>query len=142
MSGAVSFTIPGKLSGKGRPRFSNNAGRVFTPAKTLSHEAQVKHFAAEAMGERAPLDGPVSMDMRVYLAKPKSWSKKRRDTTIWSTNRPDLDNLAKTCSDAINGIVFRDDAQIACLHAERRYSFDGRERVEIIVTPLAEGAAR
>ena len=56
---------------------------------------------------------------------PVSWTKaKRADALaglVMPTGRPDLDNLVKALTDACNGIVWRDDAQIVRLMAEKRY---------------------
>lgn len=49
--GRIEFTVPGIPVGKGRARASTRGGKVrmFTPAKTVNYEAQLKHFAQEAM---------------------------------------------------------------------------------------------
>lgn len=43
---------------------------------------------------------------------PKSWSKKKCNSTIFKSTKPDLDNLEKFLWDSINTICFDDDARI------------------------------
>jgi Holliday junction resolvase RusA-like endonuclease len=43
--------------------------------------------------------------------------------------KPDLDNVAKAVLDAINGIVYVDDAQVINLVATKRYATDPRVEV-------------
>ena len=50
------------------------------------------------------------------------------------TTKPDADNVAKLL-DALNKIVWADDAQIVALHIFKHYS--DRPRIEISITPLS-----
>src|SRR6185436_10100771 len=111
----ITFTIPGRISGKGRPRFSRKSGVAYTPAKTVSCEAMVRHYASEAMERKPPIQGPVRLEISISLNTPKSWSKKKREQAYFVTGRPDLDNCGKLISDALNNIVYADDSQISDL---------------------------
>jgi len=47
---------------------------------------------------------------------PKSWSKKKTEAALergYHTQKPDADNLEKGIKDALNGIAYIDDAQVA-----------------------------
>jgi len=136
MSGAIAFTIPGRIGGKGRPRFSRTSGRAYTPSKTVSEEALIRHYAQQAMWNRKPIEVAVALDIRVFRNTPASWSRKRKSEAHWVTGKPDADNTVKLASDSMNGIVYGDDAQIASVHFERQYRDGEQERVEVIVTPL------
>lgn len=135
------FVIPGRVGGKGRPRFTVIGGhaRAYTPAKTASTEAMVRDFAAKAMDGGPLLDGPLELIVTVNLEKPTSWSKRKCAETKFPTGKPDLDNVAKLIGDALNGIVWRDDSQIAALHIARRF-VTGGESTEIYVLALAVAA--
>ncbi len=50
-----------------------------------------------------------------------SWPKKRAAAAKWRTSKPDADNLAKIVADAMNAIVFADDAQVASLIVQKTY---------------------
>ena len=47
--------------------------------------------------------------------------------------KPDLSNVQKAAEDAINGVVFLDDALIVSSYAMKRYS--DLPRVEVLVMP-------
>lgn len=132
----IRFTIPGRLSGKGRPRFVRANGRVFTPAKTVVMEGIARQFAADAMKGMTPLEGPLRLSVVLRINHPMSWSKKRKMATLYVTGKPDLDNVLKLIGDAGNGVVWRDDAQIAQIEFDRRYA-DGAEFVAVEVRTLS-----
>lgn len=117
----VSFFIPGDPVAKGRPR-ATKAGRFYTPEKTVRYESTVALFASQAMAAGDPLDGPLSMTICAFWEWPSSWSAKKRAANMFKTSRCDLDNIIKACCDAMNGIVFKDDAQVVLMHATKMYA--------------------
>ena len=134
--GCVSFEIPGRIGGKGRPRFVRSTGVAYTPAKTRSEEAMIRQLGALAMRGRPLLRGPVALSVLVEIMIPKSWPKKKRDAAQYVTVRPDFDNQIKAISDSCNGIVWSDDSQIAVISASRIYVRDGPERVCVSITEI------
>lgn len=136
----IAFTIPGRLSGKGRPKFVKATGHAFTPSKTRSMEAVVRSLGHEAMAGRPPLLGATSLTIRIFLNPTPSWSKKRQAAAVFATGKPDLDNVAKLVGDALNGIAWNDDAQLCDVAISRRYDRTGSERAEIIIEELGERA--
>jgi len=124
----IHFQVEGDPKGKGRPRFTR-AGkftRVYTDKQTLDYEAQIKFFAAEAMGSTDPLETPVSVFLYIRHAVPQSYSKKRTEACLSGLEqpckKPDIDNIAKTYLDGMNGVVFLDDTQVVDLHVKKVYS--------------------
>jgi Holliday junction resolvase RusA-like endonuclease len=124
----IHFQVEGDPKGKGRPRFSR-AGkftRVYTDKQTLDYEALIKSFAAEAMGSTDPLETPVSVFLYIRHAVPQSYSKKRTEACLSGLEqpckKPDIDNIAKTYLDAMNGVIFKDDTQVIDLHVKKVYS--------------------
>ena len=77
-------------------------------------------------------DKPIAMHVIFYFDIPKSWSKKKKEETIWHTSRPDTDNLLKGVKDALNGIAYVDDAQVCCVSAKKQYSFRAGIDIEIL----------
>lgn len=132
----ISFTIPGRVRGKGRPRFARGATfvRAYTDVKTKSDEAMVKHFASMAMQGRAPLTGPLGLEVVITLNTPPSWSKRKRAEAAFVTGKPDLDNVVKLLGDAMNGIVWGDDSQLCDVRVRRVYNDASQENVSIRVT--------
>lgn len=142
----IEIIIPGEPVAKGRPRMRvadmKGAKRAvaYTPSKTRRYEDLVKLAAAEAMGERDPMEGPVVAVILAYLQIPASWSKKRQRLAelgeIAPAKRPDVENLVKSALDGCNKIVFRDDSQVCELRAVKAYS--RRPRLEIRIAPLED----
>lgn len=78
---------------------------------------QVWQLEAKSQWRKKPLDG----DLELWV------------TFFYGTKRKrDLDNSNKLWQDALTGIVYHDDSQIAYLHLERAYD-KANPRVEISV---------
>lgn len=134
----LKFTVPGEPVGKGRARAARTkmGVRMFTPEKTRSYEAIVRSISAEAMGTMTPIEGPVAMHLKAFFSAPKSLSKADKELAkrdaLPVTKKPDVDNIAKSLADGMNGIVYRDDAQVFSVTASKFYS--DRPRVEVEIT--------
>jgi len=109
------FSVPGAPVSKARPRVTK-AGHAFTPKKTRNYEALVKMCAAQAMKGKRPTDGPVAMEIVAVFPRPVTWPKWKQQLAdigeIAHTKKPDEDNIGKSVSDALNGVVYLDDAQV------------------------------
>jgi Holliday junction resolvase RusA-like endonuclease len=120
----VIIELPGVIRGKGRPRFVRSTGRSYTPEQTRSYEAVLKMAAIEAMGDRLPLLGPVRLYMDAVFEPAASMSKKKRAAALIGeshpTKKPDADNIAKL-TDALNGVVWKDDAQVVDLSLRKTF---------------------
>lgn len=138
MSGSVIIRLAGEPKGKGRPRFARANGRAFTPAATRSYESALRYAAQEIMGSRPLLTGPLEVLVVAAFPIPASFSKaKRADAimgTLRPTKKPDADNLMKTL-DALNGVVFVDDAQVVEGAIKKVYA--EKPELTIQVTPLS-----
>jgi Holliday junction resolvase RusA-like endonuclease len=124
----IHFQVEGNPKGKGRPRFTRAGSftRVYTDKQTLDYEAVIKSFAVEAMGNTDPIETAVSVFLYVRLPVPQSYSKKRAEACLSGLEKPckkpDIDNIAKTYLDAMNGVIFKDDTQVIDLHVKKVYS--------------------
>ena len=114
----VTIRLAGTPRGKGRPKFSTAGGvmRSVTPAPTRNYEAALKMAAQSAMDGTDPLQGALDLLMIAVMPIAESWPKKRKADAlagrIRPTSKPDGDNLLKM-TDALNGVVWVDDAQVA-----------------------------
>lgn len=133
----VRIELYGEPRGKGRPRFVRKTGVAFTPAATRSYESHLRLAAQDAMGARKPIEGAVRVDVSAALPIPPSWTSSKRAGAaiglIRPTKKPDADNLLKIL-DALNEVVWRDDAQI--VEATICKSYSDKPALKIIVTPL------
>ena len=131
------FTIPGPPVGKERPRVTGK--RTFTPPRTRAYEEWTRLHARNARVQ--PLEGPLKVTVTWAKQVPASWSKKRKAAAlagVYVTGTPDLDNVVKAVSDALNGIAYADDALVAVLHASRVY-VTGESYVRIEISQLLGG---
>jgi len=132
----VTIVIPGKPCAWQRAR-SNGKVRFDSPEQTRN-KLTISQIGAAAMSGRPPFDGPLDVSVSAYWPWPKSVSQKRRKQygAIYVVSRPDADNVAKLLGDALNNIVWRDDAQIALLTVRKRYGLVPQTVVRVV--PLTE----
>lgn len=137
----IKFTVLGKPFGKQRPRFSRR-GRyttTYTPQKTMDYEERVKYECIENMRDSNftgwHSDEPLQMRIDAYYEIPKSYSKQKvrmiETGVLLATKKPDWDNIGKIIADSLNGILYKDDAQIVIGSVYKHYS--NSPRVEVIV---------
>ena len=130
------FCIHGEPQGKGRPRFSTVCGHVKprTPDETVLYENLVKTEYRQQAGMRFPDDAMLDVRIFAYYSIPKSVSKKKRqamlDKRIRPTKKPDFDNIGKVICDSLNGIAYRDDAQVVDSMVRKFYG----ETPKVVVT--------
>ena len=128
----IKFTVPGIPVAKGRPRVTRT--HTYTPQKTKDYEELVKWSFKSAYKDK-PLEGPVRIDILLFMYIPKKVSKKRRAMKeareILPIKQPDWDNMAKSITDALNKLAYQDDNQIVEAHVYKYYSTN--PRAEIII---------
>lgn len=121
---SITFTVSGEPQGKERPRVTRNG--TFTPRKTAEYERRVRAAYREQCGDSFLGDSALIVTIAAHFQPPKSVSRKKRAAMlaglIQPKRKPDADNIAKAVCDALNGIAYRDDAQITCLIVEKQYS--------------------
>jgi len=146
MSG-VFFVVPGVPVGKGRPKFARRGNFVatYTPAKTASYENLVKLAAHTAMRGKPPIEGPVRLELKMFVPAPASWSRKKRELALGGavlpTTKPDIDNVLKGICDAMNGVVFLDDKQVCEVSVTKRYAATPEVAVHVAEMSFIEAAA-
>jgi Holliday junction resolvase RusA-like endonuclease len=81
------------------------------------------------------ITGPVAVSYSFYLPIPKSTSRVKTGqmdrNMIKHISKPDLDNLAYLVTNAMKGIIYRDDSQIVEKCERKQYGIDPRIVVEI-----------
>lgn len=137
----ILIRLDGEPRGKGRPRFGR--GRTYTDPLTAAYERALRWEAKSAMKGRAILTGPLKVRVYAEYGIPESWPKWKRTVAmagaLYHTGAKDLDNTAKLM-DALNGVVWKDDGQVACITAWKKYGPD--PHVSFIVSELPDASAR
>jgi Holliday junction resolvase RusA-like endonuclease len=96
------------------------AQRYMTPAgKALKEQYQ---WEARSQWKGKPLVGDIEVSITLYFG---------------TKRKADLDNFNKLSLDALTGIVWEDDSQIAELTLKRSYD-KPNPRIELVVEPLSE----
>lgn len=119
----LTFYVPGDPVAKARARTvrtSKGGVRSFTPAKTVRWEDWIALNADQALEKMiGTFEGPVALDVKVYLRRPPSRPKKY----VWPDKRPDIDNYVKAVMDGLQKAgVWKDDAQVVQLQASKEYA--------------------
>jgi Holliday junction resolvase RusA-like endonuclease len=81
--------------------------------------------ARHAIGATKPLEGALSVFLYLRYTVPASYSKKRKEACLRGVEYPkriDIDNVYKSITDAMNGIVYLDDSQIVEAHIKKVYA--------------------
>lgn len=159
----IAFSLPGTPTAWQRPRatariyWENGKPRaiiqLFTDKEVRAAEARLSTLARSYMAAgvgpggrnapREPFDGPVRMQVVAVYAVPASASAAMKRAVeagqnVYHTGKPDTDNLTKFVGDALNGIAYQDDSQVAELVVRKRYGHPAR--TDITITPLATAA--
>jgi Holliday junction resolvase RusA-like endonuclease len=139
----ITIALRGQPQGKGRARAFVRGGRVghYTPEKTCSYEGLIRAAAMDELAGRLPFDEPVEFVLRAVFPVPASWSKRKQQMAMTGEikpgKKPDLDNLGKVWSDALNGVAYREDALICRMTLEKRY---GPQPLVVVTVRPVDGA--
>lgn len=135
----IRFHIPGTPQGKGRARafkMRNGAIGHYTPDKTRTYEGMIRTQAMAVMGGKSPVESPIALTLTIVMPIPNSWPAWKRELAVAGrlvpTTKPDADNIEKAVKDALNGVVYRDDAQVVAADKIKCYE-DGELTVGVHV---------
>lgn len=120
-----------------RPRITvrGKYPHAYEPKSITEYKRLVANKYRSEHKQQLPLSGALSVDVRFYRPVQKSISKAERQRRLLGqslpTVKPDIDNYVKAILDALNGLAFKDDSQIAVLYARKIYSDKPRTEIEI-----------
>lgn len=138
---SLNFTVPGEPKGKGRPRVTRS-GHAFTPKDTVMYENLVRTSFTQKYPEHIPVpDREIRATIKAFYGMPKASKKKTEDMVtgkIRPKKKPDLDNIAKSILDSLNGIAFRDDSLVVDLSVSKHYADQPRVVVWLEYEDLEE----
>lgn len=131
------FTVNGKPKPQERHKHARagNFIKTYDPSKKDKQDflIQVREFAP-----KQPLSGELRMILVFYMPRPKNHfrtgkykNELKPISPLYHTNVPDADNLAKFVMDALSGVFYEDDKQIAQLKVEKMYSRNPRTEIHI-----------
>ena len=151
MSDRISFFIPGavapcvRMTGN-EAKFSQR-GRSGNPKYAAKNASIQRYFAYKdefklrakryaTLFRNSSGKGPIRLTCEFIMNRPKSV----RKVIKYHTKRPDLTNLIKTVEDAMNGLFYLDDSQIAVYGPSvKRYPVDGEEPGVVVTLERLSG---
>ena len=143
----IEFHVPGVPATKGSWRpIKLKSGKVFMKPDAPrygSWTADVKS-AAMAAGVKCQETGTLQMTLTFFMQRPKDHYRKSGGVPLvkitapnFHGKKPDGDKLERCIMDALTGIAYKDDSQVAVLKWEKRYPLDTRlHGVRIEIKPL------
>jgi Holliday junction resolvase len=145
----IEFTVPGEPNQKRSPsnmRFKKKDGsEIWRPVKNKQNtpvEGNIQQWYMHAVGDvERPHEGPVALRVRCYfeirVADKNSWRGPLYETEqIYHTSKPDLDRLSNMVQDALTGVAWKDDCQIALAPGSGKW-YSPRPRTEVTIWLLA-----
>jgi len=116
-----------------RPRFNSKTRAVFNPT---AYDRYKRMLQAQILPpDRPPIPDPCEVTLIFGMGTPPKKPVWRFSAGIrgefQNTTKPDLDNLVKSILDAMNGIVWVDDAQVFSLSARKIYSEEPSIRMSV-----------
>tara|TARA_R110002020_G_scaffold283736_1_gene499390 strand:+ start:625 stop:957 length:333 start_codon:yes stop_codon:yes gene_type:complete len=84
------------------------------PYKIFRREAA--EIVDNVLGNWEPLSGPLTVDLEMFVARPK--------TTKLDRPKADIDNFVKAVFDVMNGRLWDDDSQVIRLYATKQWAED------------------
>jgi len=117
---------------------TTRTGNKYLDASVIKYRKAIRNMAISQMRNQKAerIEGAVNMNIIYAFRRPKSLSKKERNEidggkNIPKTTKPDIDNLTKAILDALNGIVWKDDAQVTQINIQKVWSAKDQIEVEI-----------
>jgi len=138
MSEPIVFTVYGQTLPKGSARAFIPKGwtRPVITSNTKGLKQWERTIAAAAQGVASGrlIAGPIRLQVAFYLDRPKSLPKR----VVHHAKRPDLDKLIRSATDALTGVVWKDDAQVVRIIATKAYAGEHHEapRVEFEIQEI------
>jgi len=138
---SIKFEVHGIPVAKGSRRaFVNKAtGKAFTAPSSDKEKpwqntvAQCALVARSQCGLIEPMRGPVRLALSFTFMRPKSHMGSGKNSNVvkashlssWHTGKPDTDKLIRAILDAMTGIIYADDSQVAVVCASKQWVTDG-----------------
>jgi len=132
----IKLILPIEPVAQARPRARRfgKGIRLYDPPKTATFKRKLSKLAME-MYHDTPVEGEIYLKVAFYRKIQKSISKKEHDRRASGAHRPivkaDLSNYLKSFEDALNGVLWKDDAMIVHEEIDKYYSDKPRIEVEI-----------
>lgn len=130
----IRFVVEGTARPQGSKRHVGNGIMIESSKHVASWRNWVRMKASQTMQGRTPLTGPLIVSIAFGFDRPKKHflSKGLRpDAPTMHQGKPDIDKLLRAVLDALTGVVFTDDSQVASIRCHKRYEITAKTVVEV-----------
>lgn len=129
---SLEFFVPGRPLPKQSARFGK--GRAWQPKAKVAYKRMVEAACSNAWlrAGKPAIKPPYIVQMSFIFAWPSSTPKAKRDTVVWRTARPDLDNLCKMVLDAMSAVI-PEDSEVSTLILMKNNGPSTREGVTVMI---------
>jgi Holliday junction resolvase RusA-like endonuclease len=117
----ASFFVPGVPVQEGNIAFGKGHSYHREGKRLSVWRGAVAEAAKEAMAGAPPFEGAVRLSV-LFTYEP---TRRKPDPGAWKKTRPDLSKLVRAVEDALSGVCYVDDNQIADLQAAKRFGAPG-----------------
>ena len=132
LTNPIRFTVPLRAAPQGSKTLGRWGGLREASKRVKPYRNALAIYAKEAMRGKKVLSVPLAVDLTFGFVQ----AKQNRDIYPTGKNIGDIDKLVRATLDALTGIVYLDDSQVAVLTANKYYL--ARDMVEIQVWTLSE----
>jgi Holliday junction resolvase RusA-like endonuclease len=147
----VEFTVPGPPVAAARARFARvgNHVRTYAPKGNVDYTARVRDAFLRQIDDEAlaaapfPRGVPLQIEATFYFPRPKGHfgtgrnaDKLKASAPKWHTTKPDVDNCLKLLKDALKGLAWHDDSQIARYGQVEKLYVENNPRTELRISAI------
>jgi crossover junction endodeoxyribonuclease RusA len=143
---SVSFTVRGLPMPKGSTTRMPNGATL--PAGTAESRKRMQQWtwdirnAAQQAMDVPPFTNGIRLMCEFRLPVPATSIRKYQQGWLPHTKKPDVDKLFRALSDALTGIVWRDDAQVCISSINKIYAWAGDIGATVVVDEISEESAK
>lgn len=143
----ISFAVRGIPTPKGSfTRMPNGkmipAGTKESRKRMVIWHDEIQIVAFKHMNERPPFTGPIRLMVEFSMPVPESQIRKYERGWLPHTKQPDVDKLFRAVSDALTGVVWKDDSQVCAALVTKCYAWDGSPGAQVQITEYDDEFAK
>ena len=142
------FELECKPHGKARPRARVikviKDGRavympsMYTTKEDKDYEKQVRDAYLATYDRIPPMECPVTVRIECFMPVPSGATRKTKreieNGDILPCNKPDIDNIAKSVLDALNGVAWSDDKNVVGLYVQKHFeTHDYKQGIRVYI---------
>lgn len=133
----ITFEWRGKVRGQGRPRFGH--GHAYESPKDTEYKEAIA-AAYKAAGGVHFGNAPLHVFIGFNRALPDKYKRKTRKVIQADVFKPDIDNLAKSVLDALNGVAWADDNQIIGLEVRKFGRVEQPDNLDLLHVEITDAS--